>query len=69
MFIIAFNKDAGVRLIQANFSPQDGNEILISHFNDLDELGKDGMFVDSNDRNNRPNIWDKLCGWNPRSAS
>ena len=69
MFIISFNKHTGVRLIQTNFSPQDGNEILVGHFNDLDELGKDGMFVDGNDRNDRPDIWDKLGGWNPGSPS
>jgi len=69
MFIISFNKDSCVRLIQANFSPQDGDKSLVRHFNDLDELGKDWMFVDGDDRNDRPDIWDKLCGWNPRSPS
>ncbi len=53
VFVVSFDEDSGVGLIQFDFSSQDLHQVRIGNFNNFDELGKDGVPVDGDHLFNR----------------
>ena len=48
VIVVSLHKNSGVGLTEFDLPPQDGHEVLVRHFDDLDELREDGMAVDGN---------------------
>ena len=46
IFIVAFDENSGVGLVQLHLPPKHRHQLLVAHLHDLDELGEDGMAVD-----------------------
>ncbi len=44
--VVSLDKNSGVGLTEFHLPPQDGHQVRVRHFDDLDELREDGMAAD-----------------------
>ena len=67
--VVTLDENSGKRLVKSDPTTQHGHQVLVSHLHDLYELRKDWMLVDGDDRNDGPQIGNRLCCRNTAGTS